>query len=104
MKLVWTLRAKKDLLEIGTFIAKDKSAAARRWVEKLRQRARMAKEMPIAGRKVPEINRDDVREVFLANYRIVYLVKKESIVVLTIFEGHRRLPQDIIASSKNSEK
>lgn len=103
MKLAWTLHAKKDLLEIGKFIAKDKTSAARRWIEKLRQRARMTKDVPLAGRKVPEIGRDEVREVFLRNYRIVYLVKKDAILVLTIFESHRLLPQDILNSVKDTE-
>lgn len=103
MKLIWTERAKKDLIEIGKFIAKDKAGAARRWVEKLRQRARLAKDMPLAGRKVPEIDRNDVREVFLGNYRIVYLVKKGSIIILTIFEGHRLVPLGYINTGADSE-
>jgi len=96
MKLSWTLRAKNDLLEIGRFIARDKPGASRRWVEKLRQRARKTIDMPLLGRKVPEINRDDVREVFLGNYRIVYLVEEKRIIILMVFEGHRLLPNSIV--------
>ena len=47
--------------------------------------------MPRMGRVVPEIARDDVREVFQRTYRIVYRVVDDGIVVLTVFEGHRRL-------------
>ena len=96
MILSWTLRAKKDLIEIGRFIAKDKPSAARNWVEKLRQRARKTMDMPLLGRKVPEIDRDDIREVFLGNYRIVYLVAENRIIILTVFEGHRLLPKGIL--------
>ena len=96
MKLVWTSRSKADLIEIGRFIARDKPEAARRWVERIRQRARDTVHVPFAGRKVPEVERDDVREVFLNNYRIVYLVSEENITVLTVFEGHRRFPDKII--------
>ncbi len=40
---------------------------------------------------MPEIGRDDVREVFQRTYRIVYRVVDDGIVVLTVFEGHRLL-------------
>ncbi len=41
------------------------------WNEQLRERARQAAENPLAARVVPELGRDDVREVFLRSYRIV---------------------------------
>lgn len=88
----WTQRATQDLLDIGDFIAQDKPDAARAWVERLRERAVLAAEAPLAGRKVPEVNRDDVRETYLRSYRILYRAMVGEIVVLTVFEGHRRIP------------
>ena len=67
------------------------SGAARRWVERLRHQAGLAAELPLVGRRVPEIGRDDVRETFLRTYRIVYRVDADGITVLTVFEGHRLL-------------
>jgi plasmid stabilization system protein ParE len=46
---------------------------------------------PLGGRIVPELDRHDLREVFLKTYRIVYRVAGEDIRVLTVLEGHRRL-------------
>lgn len=89
MKLRWTDRARRDLLAIGRYIAQDNPVAARRWVERLQARARQAATMPMAGRVVPELRRDDVREVFVRTYRIVYRVREDTIDVLTVFEGHR---------------
>ncbi len=91
--LRWTERAASNLLAIGAFIAADNPTAARAWIERLRQRAAKASTMPRAGRVVPEIARDDVREVFQRTYRIVYRVVDDGIVVLTVFEGHRLLGQ-----------
>ena len=62
MKLRWTDHARRDLLAIGRYIARDNLHAARRWVEQLRERARRAAENPLTGRVVPELGRDDVRE------------------------------------------
>jgi toxin ParE1/3/4 len=89
--LRWTERAANDLIASGEYIAPDNPAAARAWVEELRQRAVKASKMPRAGRVVPEIARDDVREVFQRTYRIVYRIVDDGIVVLTVFEGHRLL-------------
>jgi plasmid stabilization system protein ParE len=59
-----------------------------------RQEARQAAGMPMAGRKVPEIDRDDVREIILRNYRIVYLICNEEVRLLTVFEGHGLLARE----------
>jgi len=91
-RLRWSRRAVDDLLEIGEDIAADDPAAARAWVETLRARARQAARSPGTGRKVPELDREDAREVLLRNDRIVYRVMPRGIVVVTVFEGHRRLP------------
>ena len=96
MKLVWAHRARQDLKEIGSFIAHDKPGAARSWVERLRARARDAARIPSAGRVVPEFARQDVRELLLGNYRIVYCVGEAAVTVLCVFEGHRLLRSDDI--------
>jgi len=91
MNLRWSSRAVDDLLAIQRNIARDKPVAAKEWVKKLRLRAKKAALAPNAGRMVPEFGRDDLREVFLGSYRIVYRLRKEGITILTIFEGHRLL-------------
>ena len=104
MKILWTDRARRDLLDIGRFVARDNLRAARAWVERLRERARKAAETPLVGRVVPERADQEVREVFVRNYRIVYRVFDDAIHVLTVFEGHRLLPQDAISDSSESNR
>jgi toxin ParE1/3/4 len=99
MKLLWTDRARRDLLYIGRFIARDNPRAARACVERLRERARKAAETSLAGRVVPERTDQEVREVFVRNYRIVYRVFADAIHVLTVFEGHRLFPDDAVSDS-----
>lgn len=90
--LRWTRNAEADLEAIGDYIAEDNPRAAERWVGKLLDKARAAAEAPLAGRMVPEIGMDSVREVFLRTYRIVYRIRGDEVQILTVFEGHRRLP------------
>lgn len=92
MKLRWSERSVNDLIAIQRYIAQDNPKTAKKWVAKLRQRARHAAETALAGRIVPEFNQKDIREIFLGNYRIVYRVDNDNgILVLTVFEGHQLL-------------
>jgi addiction module RelE/StbE family toxin len=101
LKVRWTPHARHDLSAIGRYIARDKPGAARRWVERLRQRAKKAAEMPYAGRVVPEEQREDIREVLVVNYRIMYRVHDDAIEVLTVLEGHQQFPHDAIPDDED---
>lgn len=99
MKLFWTETAKQDLQAIRRYIAADNPTAAKQWIERLRERARNALHSPLAGRKVPEFSRDDIRELIEGNYRIVYQVFADRLVVLTVFEGHQLFPEEKLDNS-----
>ena len=74
MRVRWSQRSLQYLRAIGAFIAQDNPGGARRWVARLQDRARRAAPVPYSGRKVPEVEREDIREVFLSSYRILYQV------------------------------
>lgn len=99
MKLFWTETAKQDLLAIRRYIAADNPTAAKLWVERLRDRARNALHAPLAGRKVPEFSHDDIRELIEGNYRLVYQVFADRLVILTVFEGHALFPLEKVDDS-----
>jgi len=56
---------------------------------------------PEKGRVVPELSLENIRELLHKNYRIVYLIKKNSVDILTVFEGHQLLKKEEILKSKN---
>ena len=91
MKLRWSERSVNDLIAIKRYISRDNPQIANKWIAKLRQRAKSTTETPLKGRIVPEFNQVDIREVFLGNYCIVYKVKVDEILILTLFEGHKLL-------------
>jgi len=86
----------RDLERIAAYIARDNADAARKWLAKLRQTAENAARAPLAARVVPEVQRDDVREVFLRSYRIVYGVRDDHIFVFTVFGGGKQLSHDAV--------
>lgn len=80
-----------DLDDIEEYIARDNPMAAESWIRRLLEKVERAAESPRAGRIVPEIGDEDLREVFLKTYRIVYRIEAARILVLAVFEGHRHL-------------
>ena len=86
--ILWSERARRDLFEIGDFIARDKPGAASKLVREILDAVGRTALFPTSGRIVPEIGRSDIREVILGNYRIVYQLNESTIVVLTVFESH----------------
>jgi toxin ParE1/3/4 len=92
LRLRWSERAREDLEAIADFIGQDDPLAARRWIARLQVRARQAAALPTTGRIVPEWNDPRVREVLVRTYRVIYLGQRGAVHVLTVVEGHRRLP------------
>jgi len=92
MRVTSTRLAKADIVRIRARIAQDNPAAADSWVRAIRDRVRLAGRSPRLGRKVPELDRDDLREGIVGNYRIVYRIRPRVVEILRVFEGHMRLP------------
>lgn len=93
--ILWSERARLDLLEIGDFIARDRPQAAATWVGKILDAAQRTALFTSSGRVVPEIDRSDIREVILDNYRIVYQLGETTIIILTVFESHRSIDETL---------
>jgi plasmid stabilization system protein ParE len=96
VKLLWTKEAIFNLHEIENFIARDNLDIAIKFVDKLIDKADTLVENPKKGRVVPELSVEQIREILYKNYRIVYLLKKNSIDILTVFESHKLLREDEI--------
>ncbi len=44
-----------------------------------------------ADRKVPEFNDEDIREVLAYNYRIIYQLRAEALIIAAVIHGKRIL-------------
>ncbi|MBL1213400.1 MAG: type II toxin-antitoxin system RelE/ParE family toxin [Ignavibacteriae bacterium] len=100
MKLLWSEEALLRLQEIEEYISRDNPTVAIKFVNKLISVAETIIENPKIGRVVPELSLENIRELLHKNYRIVYLVKKNSIDILTVFEGHQLLKKEEIIKSE----
>ena len=61
-----------DLKDIFDYIAKDSRNYAYHYTKKLQEKTKILKDNPHLGRKVPEIDKDELRELVEGNYRIIY--------------------------------
>jgi plasmid stabilization system protein ParE len=71
--------------------ALDDRRAARRLEERIARRLQGLKSTPRAGRRVPELDMDDLREVIVPPFRIVYRVERTEIRVLAVVHMGREL-------------
>jgi len=80
--VIWAQQAVVDLRSIHDFIARDSRYYAKKVVHDIREMVDELNRLPKMGRIVPELNEEDVRELFLYSYRIIYEIKDEVIFVL----------------------
>jgi plasmid stabilization system protein ParE len=91
MKIYWAEPAVSDLKGIRDYIARDSEYYARRFIEKIMEAIESLPGFPARGRVVPEAETENIRELLFHNYRIIYNVETERILILTIIHGSRDL-------------
>ena len=91
MKVEWTALAIDDVLAIKSYIARDSEVYAERFAERIIEAAESLVSLPRRGRAVPEANDDTIRELIFGNYRIIYCLEQERVLLLTIIHGARNL-------------
>jgi plasmid stabilization system protein ParE len=91
-KIRWNKIALDDLDKIAEFIARDSERYAAITIQKIFNHTDLLKIFPHGGRKVPEMNHENIRELIEGSYRIMYEVhSEEDVEILTVFHGARLL-------------
>jgi toxin ParE1/3/4 len=91
----WTDQAVEDLRQIRRYIERDSPRYGRLVVERLYQATERLALFPRSGRIVPDLNLEHVRELIVGEYRIVYRIETEAVVLLTVFRSSRIFPIEI---------
>lgn len=89
MKVTWSPLAIQRVLDAADFIAVDKPDAATRWADSIFAAVERLEQFPQSGRIVPELERQDLREIIHGSYRIVYRIRGEEVVILTVRASRR---------------
>ena len=75
LRLRYSAASRDDLKEIARFIAKDKPVAARQWVEKIREKCRLAAKNLDIGDDRRDLG-EDIRSTYVGSY-IIYFREKD---------------------------
>lgn len=93
--VVWSPQALEDAGEIGEYIARDSPQYASAVVDSLLEATRKLQNFPFAGRVVPELGDELIREKFVYSYRLIYRVEDKRVLILAIIHFKRLLPLEI---------
>jgi plasmid stabilization system protein ParE len=89
--LIWTEAALADADAAAAYIACDSRTYAASFVRKVRATARSLKRLPVAGALVLEVGDPSIREIFVANYRLIYRVESDRVAILRLIHGAREM-------------
>ncbi len=90
-KVKWMPQTYEDLESIGEYIGKDSEYYASSFVQRIIDAGESLSSLYYRGRVVPEKHKDNVREIFVNEYRVIYEITEHEIRILAIIHGRRDL-------------
>ena len=90
-KLEWSEEALEDIESITTYIEKDSPTYAKSVVSKFFEKAELLQDFSKLGQKVPELNDEAIREIFIYSYRLIYKIDNHTILFIAVVHGKRLL-------------
>jgi toxin ParE1/3/4 len=97
VRLVWSPLADVQVDDAVAYVAADDPAAALAWLERLLERVRSLADYPDSGRMVPELQREDVRELIVPPYRVIYRRTANAVEIAAIRHGARHFDEGGLA-------
>ena len=91
MQCIFTEQAEYDLEAIADYIALDNPIRALSFVQEIRERCKKLTYAPRGAAIFPEYG-EDVRKVPFGNYRILYILQGDEVVILHISHGAMNEP------------
>ena len=89
--IIWSHNSETDLDEIFEIISQDSPKNAINFIKGLVQSVEKILLFPNSGRVVPEFSIAHIRELQYKDYRIVYSVMEDVVLILTVFNGHKEI-------------
>ena len=85
----WTVGAREDLRGIVSFVSRYSEMYSAALVARIVFAVDSLETHPMLGRMVPEYGEEDVREIIVGNYRVVYLFDGADIGIVAVVHGSR---------------
>jgi plasmid stabilization system protein ParE len=92
LKIIIARSALNDLQEIKTYYQQQGvPEIGRQFVNSLLKKVRMLRDYPDSGRKVPEFNKEHIREIIHPPFRVIYLRDALTINLVRVWRSERLL-------------
>lgn len=87
----WTPRARLRLAShLRVILEEDGPVVEAKWARKLLHAPNILSENPLIGRMVPEIGLEDIREIIVSPYRVIYRVSATTCHVLSVRHSRQK--------------
>ena len=97
VKVEWSKISNYDILQIYSYIYQDLVYYAVNTIDEIAKRTDNLEIFPYMGRKVPEYDIYNIRELIYKSYRIIYEVQLNKIIIHRIWHSARILPKQLIS-------
>ena len=94
MVITWSKPAKDDLRLIYQYIARDSKRYANRVIQDILAKVEPLGILPGLGTIVPELDEENVREISIYSYRIIYEIIGEMIYVHAVIHKRRNIKSE----------
>jgi addiction module RelE/StbE family toxin len=88
-RIVWTDSSFVDLQLIHDYISNDAETYAPVFISELMEKVNSLPDFPEIGKKVPEKDDKNIREIFFNSYRIIYKISSDRIEIVSVV--HQRM-------------
>jgi len=89
MRVEWSDFARDDLDDLVEYISRDSAFYARQFGEKVVLATRRLGDFPESGRRIPEADDDNLREIIVQGYRVMYRFEADIVLILAVMHGSR---------------
>jgi toxin YoeB len=88
-QIIWTERAQKERIEIFTFWNNhnQSSAYSKKLNDLIKQSLKLISKHPFIGKPT---NKENIRVKILKNYLIIYEIKEQEIIVLSLWDSRQK--------------
>ena len=90
-QIVWSYEASADIEALANYISRDSIFYAAAFIQETLDVSRSLNEFSERGRVVPEFGDPNIRELFVREYRLIYSIEEDRIVLLGLVNGKRDL-------------
>src|SRR5262249_6954836 len=97
-RVVWTEPALRRLRGILDYVAGQSPTNAATLGERILAAPNQLEMFPLIGAVVPEFERDDLRELLVHSFRILYIVRDDTCIIVAVIHGRQDLKRTLSPS------